>query len=156
MVGGFLIDISACVGYTARMSNSLEPKLGAPEPKRPISIFQIAKNERVHKVFIIHDRAMTKTSTRDYRILTKEKADGMLELIAYQYEADAQREWQIGFLRAPAVPPDKLLDLIRGLVSQTKTHVKQMEVLDLTVCKTRLDQADKLAQHDLLDAFDFE
>jgi hypothetical protein len=138
------------------MSNAYEPKLGAPDPRRPISIMRIAKNERVHKVFIIHDRATTKTFTRDYRVLTKEKRDGMLELIAYQYEADEQNEWQIGFLRAPAVPPDKLLDLIRGLVSQTKTHVKQMDVLDLTVCRTRLDQADKLAQHDLLDAFEFE
>ena len=124
--------------------------------RQPLKAIHVAKNERLHKIFIIHDRATTQTFTRDYRVITKEKRNGLLELIAYQYEADEKREWQVGFLRAPEVPPDKLLDLIRGMVAQTQTHIRQMEVLDLTVCKTRYDQADKLAQHDLLEAFDFE
>jgi hypothetical protein len=140
----------------SKVHESKRAQRGAPDSKQPISLMRIAKNERVHKVFIIHGRVTTKTFTRDYRILTKEKTDGTLELIAYQYESDEKSEWQSGFLRSPVVPPDQLLDLVRVVVSRTHTHVEQLEVLDLTVCRTRLDQADKLAQHELLEAFEFE
>ena len=119
---------------------------------------RVAKNERVHKVFIIHDSSQFRERGvgGEFRVLTKEKADGALELLGYQYHFDGTDERQSNILRAPSVPPDALIVIIRKLVEQTHTDIKQMEVIDLTPLTTRLDQADQLAQRELLDAFEFE
>ncbi len=120
-------------------------------------LMHVAKNERVHKVFVIHDPPSgAGAPSGEFRVFTKERPDGMLELLGYHYRFDGEHEHQTNVLRAPAVPPDKLLTLIRNLVAQTRTDVKQMDVIDLTQFRTRLDQADRLAQQELLDAFDFE
>jgi hypothetical protein len=89
-------------------------------------------------------------------VLTKENRDGTLELLGYNYEFDGSHEHQSNVLRSPSVPPATLVPIIRSLVAQTHTDVKQMQAIDLTELRTRLDQADLLAQHDLLDAFEFE
>ena len=118
----------------------------------------VQRHERVHKVFIIHASAeqMALLGGSDFRILTKERADGMIELIAYQYWFDGVDDHQGNVLRAPAVPPERLIDLVRRVVEGTGTDIRQMEVLDLTTERSQMDQADRLAQHDLLDAFDFQ
>ena len=132
------------------------PVKPSPGHQLPV-LMHVAKNERVHKVFVIHDRqAAEGASPGEFRVFTKERPDGTLELLGYQYCFDGELEHQTNILRAPAVPPDKLLPIIRSLVEQTRTDVKQMEVIDLTQFRTRLDQADRLAQRELLDAFDFE
>lgn len=131
----------------------------APSTARRIPVLMhVAENERVHKVFIIHDTPAAGQTGADseFRVITKERPDGNLELLGYHYRFDGENEFQTNVLRAPSVPQDKLLPLIRNLVAQTHTDIKQMDVLDLTTFRTRLDQADRLAQHDLLDAFDFE
>jgi hypothetical protein len=118
---------------------------------------RVAPAERLHKIFIIHEPASKSDGrTREFRVFTKEKSDGALELLAYQYEFDGTDEHQSNVLRAPSVPPEMLLNIIRHLVQQTNTDIKQMEVIDLTPLRTVLDQADRLAQHELLEAFEFE
>jgi hypothetical protein len=119
-------------------------------------LMHVTKKERLHKVFVIHDREQVDGHNREFRVLTKEKADGTLELLGYNYEFDGMTERQSNVLRAPSVPTAALVPLIRSLVEQTHVDVKQMQAIDLTQFRTRLDQADSLAQHDLLDAFDFE
>ena len=121
-------------------------------------LMRVGRNERLHKIFIIHDRSATAHATPpgEFRVLTKEKPDGTLELLGYHYRFDGEHEHQSNVLRAPAVPVSQLLPIIRSLVTQTRTDVQQMQVVDLTTLRTRLDQADRLAQNELLDAFDFE
>ena len=119
---------------------------------------RIERNERAHKVFIIHATTQSREQGNgaDFRILTKEIPGCSIELLAYSYWFDGVDEHQSGVLRAPAVPRQQLTDLIRRVVERTGTDIQQMEVLDLTLEPTRMDQADRLAQHDLLDAFDFQ
>lgn len=121
-------------------------------------LMRVGRNERLHKIFIIHDRApaVQDETPGEFRVLTKEKPDGSLELLGYHYRFDGEYEHQSNVLRAPAVPVSQLVPLIRNLVTQTHTDVQQMQVVDLTTLRTRLDQADRLAQNELLDAFDFE
>lgn len=121
-------------------------------------LMRVGRNERLHKIFIIHDRAPASSAGEpgEFRVLTKEKPDGSLELLGYHYRFDGENEHQSNVLRAPAVPVTQLLPIIRSLVTQTQTDVQQMQVVDLTKLRTRLDQADRLAQNELLDAFDFE
>jgi hypothetical protein len=121
-------------------------------------LMRVAPNERVHKVFVIRDRPAPGTSSSDgeFRVFTKEQPDGKLELLGYHYQFDGINEHQSNILRARSVPPDKLLTIIRSLVEQTHTDVKQMDVFDLTQFRTRLDQSDHLAHRELLDAFEFE
>ena len=121
-------------------------------------LMRVGRNERLHKIFIIHDRAAEAQAGApgEFRVLTKEKPDGSLELLGYHYRFDGEYEHQSNVLRAPAVPVSQLVPLIRSLVTQTHTEVQQMQIVDLTTLRTRLDQADRLAQNELLDAFDFE
>jgi hypothetical protein len=158
-------------------------------------LMRVGRNERLHKIFIIHDRPASKGAAPDvpagpvpqaapagalsargigpagstppktagqvepageFRVLTKEKLDGTLELLGYHYRFDGEHEHQSNVLRAPSVPAGQLLPIIRRLVTQTHTDIRQMQVVDLTTLRTRLDQADRLAQNELLDAFDFE
>ena len=121
-------------------------------------LMRVGRNERLHKIFIIHDRTVVSqvAPPGEFRVLTKEKPDGSLELLGYHYRFDGENEHQSNVLRALAVPVTQLLPIIRSLVTQTHTGVEQMQVVDLTKLRTRLDQADRLAQNELLDAFDFE
>lgn len=147
------IDISDRLSYTqTRMAKSKSSTTHLP------ILMRVARHERLHTIFIIHDlpKAPGQTSQREFRIFTKEKEAGTLELLGYQYEFDGHDEHQANVVRAPSVPQDKLLDIIRRLVEQTQTDVKQMEVIDLTPYPNSYDQADRLARHDLLEAFDFE
>ncbi len=145
-----MIDFSKCVGYTLVVMATVH------DPARLPVLMHVSRNERLHKVFIIHDTERSNGHTREFRVLTKEKADGTLELLGYDYEFDGANEHQSNVLRAPSVPPDALVPLIRSLVEKTHVDVKQLQAIDLTQFRTRLDQADRLAQHDLLDAFEFE
>jgi len=145
-----LIDFSKPVGYThVAMATSQK------STRLPV-LLRVAKHERVHKIFIIHDRQPPNGCSKEFRVLTKENRDGTLELLGYNYEFDGSHEHQSNVLRSPSVPPATLVPIIRSLVAQTHTDVKQMQAIDLTELRTRLDQADLLAQHDLLDAFEFE
>ena len=119
---------------------------------------RVQHNERVHKVFILHALALDRQRGlgSDFRVLTKEKSDGNIELLGYAYSFDGTHERQSSVLRAPSVPAAQLITLIRRVVEQTGADIRQMEVMDLTTEPTRLDQADRLAQHDLLEAFEFE
>jgi hypothetical protein len=119
---------------------------------------RVGRNERLHKIFIIHDRPASKGAAPagEFRVFTKEKLDGTLELLGYHYLFDGEHEHQSNVLRAPSVPVRQLVPIIRNLVTQTHTDIQQMQVVDLTTLRTRLDQADRLAQNELLDAFDFE
>ena len=121
-------------------------------------LMRVGRNERLHKIFIIHDCTVASqvAPPGEFRVLTKEKPDGSLELLGYHYRFDGENEHQSNVLRALAVPVTQLLPIIRSLVTQTHTGVEQMQVVDLTKLRTRLDQADRLAQNELLDAFDFE
>ncbi len=149
----YFIDISSCVGYTHRKMR----KPVSPTPHLPVQM-HVGAGERLHKIFVIHNSSATHQHAPgvEFRIFTKEKPDGSLELLGYQYQFDGEHEHQSNVLRAPAVPAEMLLTIIRHLVEQTKTDIKQLEVIDLTPYRTRLDQADRLAQHDLLEAFEFE
>ncbi len=126
-------------------------------PHLPVRM-RVAADERLHKLFIIHDPKSSPDHPlmREFRIFTKEKADGTLELLGYQYEFDGQDEHQSKVLRAPSVPRELLIGIVRRLVEQTHTDIKQMEAIDLTIYRNRLDQTDRLAQHELLEAFEFE
>ncbi len=129
------------------------PATSSTNHRLPVRML-IQKHERLHKLFAIHDTA--RAGDNQFRVFTKENHDGTLELLGYTYRFDGRDEHQSNVLRAPSVPPDMLLPVIRNLVAKTHTDIQQMEVIDLTTSANRLDQADRLAQHELLDAFDFE
>lgn len=136
----------------------MPPEKRSQSQARLPALMRVGKHERVHKLFLIHasDRTREHGNAVEFRIFTKEKSDGALELLGYNYRFDGENEQQSNILRAPAVPPHMLVAIIRRLVEQTHTDIKQMEVIDLTPFVSRLDQADRLARQDLLDAFEFE
>jgi len=119
---------------------------------------RIGPREKVHKIFILHGSRQTREHGvgSEFRVLTKEKEDGTLELLGYTYRFDGVNEQQSDLLRAPSVPTERLLEVIKRLVEQTHTDIAQLEPIDLSAEPSRLDQADRLAQRDLLDAFIFE
>ncbi|MBI5879405.1 MAG: hypothetical protein HZB53_17290 [Chloroflexi bacterium] len=129
-----------------------------PAPPGLLVRMRVGAIERIHKLFIIHRTRQSRERGvgTEFRVLTKENTDGTLELLGYTYRFDGTNEHQSDVLRSPSVPPDKLIDIIKHLVERTRTDITQLEVIDLTTLPTRLDQADRLAQRDLLDAFNFE
>ncbi len=147
-----MIDIPCVCHYTFSMTANTQP------PARLLIRMHVGATERVHKLFIIHGSRQSRERGvgTEFRVLTKENGDGTLELLGYTYRFDGSQEQQSDILRSPSVPPDKLLIIIKHLVQQTHTDVSQMEVIDLTTLPSRLDQADRLAQRDILDAFEFE
>lgn len=149
---GKLIDISLGCHYTFGMTVDRHP------PEQLLIRMRVGAAERVHKLFIIHGSRESRERGvgRQFRVLTKENSDGTLELLGYTYSFDGAQEHQSDVLRSPKVPREKLIEIIRHLVEQTHTDIGQMEVIDLTTMPSRLDQADRLAQRDILDAFEFE
>lgn len=84
-------------------------------------IMRIAKGERIYKIFVFKPVAGRQWNY-EYRILTKEKKDGNLEMVAYSYKEIGGKKIKSGITRAPDVPKDKLAGIIQGIMRRTGTQ----------------------------------
>jgi len=105
---------------------------------------RISKGERIYKIFVFKPVSgqqclptgdLPKGENFEYRILTKEKKDGNLEMVAYSYKEIEGKKIKSGITRAPDVPKDKLAEIVQGIMRRTGTQPDEFHEIDLSHLK---------------------
>ena len=87
----------------------------------------------------------------EYRILTKEKANGMLEMVSYNFKIVSGVPQKSSVTRVPKISKDQLEDIVQNVVRKTNTGPDEFEELDLSMFSTIDEQLEFLKQQDKVD-----
>ena len=87
----------------------------------------------------------------EYRILTKEKTNEMLEMVSYNFKIVKRVPQKRSITRVPEISKDQLAAIIENVVRKTNTGPDEFEELDLSNFSTIHEQLEFLKQHDRVD-----
>ena len=113
-------------------------------------LLQIRKGERLYKFYYFRPMA-GRSMHFEYRILTKEKTDGMLEMVSYNFKIVNGVPQKSSVTRVPKISKDQLGDIIENVVRKTNTSPDEFEELDLSMFSTIDEQLEFLKQQDRVD-----
>jgi hypothetical protein len=110
---------------------------------KPHALMNLEKGERFYKFFFFRPHA-GRHKQFEYRIFTKEKADGNLALVAYNFKIENGMPVKDHVTEAPEVPKDQLMGIVQGIKRRTHTMPDEFEEVDLSRFKTVEEQAEFL------------
>ena len=113
-------------------------------------LMRIGKGERLYKFYYFRPIA-GRSKHFEYRILTKEKAKGMLEMVSYNFKIVNGIPQKSSVTRVPKISKDQLEDIVQNVVRKTNTSPDEFEELDLSDFPTIDEQLEFLKQQDRVD-----
>jgi len=119
-------------------------------PKHDNYLLRIRKGERLYKFYYFRPIA-GRSEHFEYRILTKEKANGMLEMVSYNFKIVNDVPQKSSVTRVPEISKDQLEDMVENVVRKTNTGPDEFEELDLSMFSTIDEQLEFLKQQDRVD-----
>ena len=119
-------------------------------PKHDNYLLRIGKGERLHKFYYFRPIA-GRSKHFEYRILTKEKANGILEMVSYNFKIVNGVPQKSSVTRVPEISKDQLGDIVQNVVRKTNTSPDEFEELDLSMFSTIDEQLEFLKQQDRVD-----
>ena len=119
-------------------------------PKHDNYLLRISKGERLYKFYYFRPIA-GRHYHFEYRILTKEKTDGMLEMVSYNFKIENNVPQKSSVTRVPEISKGQLEDIVRNVRIKTNTGPDEFEELDLSGFSTIDEQIEFLKQHDRVD-----
>jgi len=120
------------------------------QPKHDNYLLRIRKSERLYKFYYFRPIAGLHYHF-EYRILTKEKTNGMLEMVSYNFKIVSGVPQKSSVTRIPEISKDQLKDIIQNVVRKTNTGPDEFEELDLSMFSTIDEQLEFLKQQDRVD-----
>ena len=130
-----------------RIKNVKRKKL---QPKDDNYLLRIGKGERLYKFYYFRPVA-GRPEHFEYRILTKEKTNGMFEMVSYNFKIVSGVPQKSSVTRVPEISKSQLEDIIQNVVRKTNTGPDEFEELDLSMFSTIDEQLEFLKQHDRVD-----
>ncbi|MDL1962450.1 MAG: hypothetical protein LWX01_12300 [Deltaproteobacteria bacterium] len=113
-------------------------------------LIKIGKGERLYKFYYFRPIA-GRHYHFEYRILTKEKTDGMLEMVSYNFKIVSGVPQKSSVTRVPEISKEQLEDIVRNVRIKTNTGPDEFEELDLSGFSTIDEQIEFLKQQDRVD-----
>ncbi|MEA2096889.1 MAG: hypothetical protein U9P73_09395 [Candidatus Cloacimonadota bacterium] len=110
-----------------------------PEQKNDPFMLRIKKGEKIYKIFIFRPEA-GKEINFEYRILTKEMKNGLLELVSYNFKIVDNIPQKYSITRASDIDKDKVKSIISNVMGMTNTSVDEFEEIDLSIFDTIEEQ----------------
>jgi hypothetical protein len=102
-------------------------------------MMRISKSEKLYKIFIFHPAA-GKPLNFEYRIITKERKDGLLEMVSYSFKIVDTIPLKMGVMSAKDIAKDKIGGIISGMMQSTNTADDELEIIDLSIYNTFEEQ----------------
>jgi len=130
-----------------RMQNVKRKK---SQPKHDNYLLRISKGERLYKFYYFRPAAGRREHF-EYRILTKEKTDGMLEMTSYNFKIVNGQPLKSSVTKVPEISKDQLENIIENVVRKTNTNPDEFEELDLSMYSNIDEQLEFLKQQDRVD-----
>jgi hypothetical protein len=87
----------------------------------------------------------------EYRILTKEKTNGMIEMVSYTFKVLNGIPQKASVTRVPELSKDQLEAIVQNIARKTNTCPDEFEELNLSEFSTIDEQLEFLRRHDRVD-----
>jgi len=128
--------------------NNIKPKKSTPE--HDPYLMRIKKGERLYKFYYFRPIA-GRHYHFEYRILTKEKIDGLLEMVSYNFKIEHGVPQKSSITRVPKISKEQLEDIVQNVMRKTNTSFDEFEELDLSRFSTIDEQIEFLKRQDRID-----
>ena len=113
-------------------------------------LIRVEKGERLYKFFYFRPIA-GRQDRFEYRILTKEKTSGLLEMVSYNFKIVGGVPQKGSITRVPEISKEQLEDIVQNMRRKTNTGPDEFEELDLSKIATIEEQIEYLKSKDRVD-----
>jgi len=127
---------------------SVKPKKSTPE--HDPYLIRIKKGERLYKFYYFRPMA-GRHYHFEYRILAKEKTNGMLEMVSYNFKIENGVPQKSSITRVPQISKEQLDEIVINVMKQTHTGPDEFEELDLSGFSSIDEQIEFLKRRDRVD-----
>jgi hypothetical protein len=123
-------------------------------PEQDHYLIRIKKGERLYKFYYFRPLA-GRHYHFEYRILTTEKIDAMLEMVSYNFKIENGAPQKSSITRVPKISKEQLEDIVQNIMRKTNTSPDEFEELDLSGFSTVDEQIEFLKRQDRIDTMYF-
>jgi hypothetical protein len=113
-------------------------------------LMRIKKGERLYKFYYFRPMA-GRHYHFEYRILTKEKINGKLEMVSYNFKIENGVPKKSSVTRVPKISKEELDQIVQNVIRKTNTESDEFEELDLTEFSSIDEQIEFLKRRDRVD-----
>ena len=113
-------------------------------------LMRIKKGERLYKFYYFRPIAL-RHSQFEYRILSKEKINGKLEMVSYNFKIEHGVPRKSSVTRVPKISKEELDQIVQNVKEKTNTGSDEFEELDLSGFSSIDEQIEFLKQRDRID-----
>lgn len=129
---------------------SKRAKAKEPRPEHDPYLLRISNGERLYKFYYFRPMAGLQYHF-EYRILTKEKTDGMLEMVSYNFKIENGVPQKTSITRVPEIAKEEMDSIVQNVMTKTHSSPAEFEELDISGFSTIDEQLEFLKQQDRVD-----
>ena len=115
--------------------------------KQDTFMFKLDDGEKLYKFWFFRPAA-GKDINFQYRIMTKEKVNGLLDLVSYNFKIVGGIPQKNSITHAEDITKDKIEDIVQNVMISSKTTAEEFEELDLTHFDNINEQINFLVERD--------
>jgi hypothetical protein len=119
-------------------------------PEQDHFLIRIKKGERLYKFYYFRPMAGHHYHF-EYRILTKEKINGTLEMVSYNFKIENGVQKKSSVTRVPKISKTELDQIVQNVIRTTNTEPDEFEELDLSGFSSIDEQIEFLKSRDRID-----
>ena len=131
-----------------KQHKNVRPKESNPEQDH--YLIRIKKGERLYKFYYFRPVAGCHYHF-EYRILTNEKTNGMIEMVSYNFKIENGVRQKNSITRVPKISKEQLEEIVQNVTRKTNTSPDEFEELDLSRFSTIDEQIEFLKRQDRID-----
>jgi hypothetical protein len=113
-------------------------------------LMRIRQGERLYKFYYFRPMA-GRHYHFEYRILSKEKINGMLEMVSYNFKIENGVSKKSSITKVPEISKEQLDQIVQNVVRKTNTDSDEFEEVDLSGYSSIDEQIEFLKQRDRID-----
>lgn len=119
-------------------------------PEQDPFLLRIKKGERLYKFYYFRPIA-GRHYHFEYRILTKEKINGLLEMVSHNFKIENNIPQKSSITRLPEISKEQMDEIVQNVKNKTNTSPDEFEELDLSGFSTIDEQIEFLKRRDRVD-----
>ena len=119
-------------------------------PEQDHFLMRIKQGERLYKFYYFRPMA-GRHYHFEYRILTKEKINGMLEMVSYNFKIENGVPKKSSPTKVPKISKEQLDQIVQNVVRKTNTDSDEFEEVDLSEFSSIDEQIEFLKRRDRID-----
>ena len=132
-----------------KQRKNVRPKKSYPEQDH--FLMRIKPGERLYKFYYFRPMA-GRHYHFEYRILSKEKVNGMLEMLSYNFKIENGVPRKSSITRVPNISKEQLDQIVQNVIGKTNTDSDEFEELDLSEYSSIAEQIEFLKSRDRVDS----